>query len=123
MRLRLLPILAIALTATLGVAGCGPSLPTEPAGIEGLAASVDRSAGGGQLTVLVEVPKGVDATGFVSDKASVRVLPETLVFAPDGSEGDVDLIEPGVGIRVWFEGPVAESYPVQGTASAVQVAP
>lgn len=116
-------ILAVALSLSVGVTGCGPSLPDEPAGIEGVATSVDRSAGDGRLTVLVEVPEGVDAAGFVSDKASVRVLPETLVFTPGGSQGDLELIEPGVGIRVWFEGPVAESYPVQGTASAVQVAP
>lgn len=118
-----LVVLAAALLLSAGMAGCGPSVPEEPPGIEGVATSVDRSAGEGQLTVLVEVPAGVDAVGFVSDKASVRVLPERLVFAPDGSEGDIGLIEEGVGIRVWFEGPVAESYPVQGTAGAVQVAP
>lgn len=116
-----LMVLTVALLLSAGMAGCGPSVPEEPPGIEGVATSVDRSDG--QLTVLVEVPAGVDAVGFVSDKASVRVLPETLVFAPDGSEGDIGLIEEGVGIRVWFEGPVAESYPVQGTAGAVQVAP
>lgn len=123
MRRHLLTVLAVTLVITAGIAGCQPSVPTDPVGIEGLAVSVDRSAGSGQLTVLVEVPEGVDATGFMSDKASVRVLPETLVFAPDGSEGDASLIEQGVGIRVWFEGAVAESYPIQGTASAVQVAP
>lgn len=123
MRRHHLMVLAVALSLSVGVAGCGPSLPDEPAGIEGVATSVDRSAGDGQLTILVEVPAGVDAAGFVSDKASVRVLPETLVFTPGGSEGDLELIEAGVGIRVWFEGPVAESYPVQGTAAAVQVAP
>ena len=123
MKRHLLPVLAVALAVAAGTAGCGPSVPTDPAGIEGVAVSVDRGSADGQITVLVEVPEGVDATGFVSDKASVRVLPETLVFTPGGSEGDASLIEQGVGIRVWFEGPVAESYPVQGTAGAVQVAP
>lgn len=123
MRRQHLAALVMALFISAGTAGCGPSVPTEPAGIEGIATSVDRSSGDEQLTVLVEAPAGVDATGFVSDKASVRVTPDTLVFTPGGSKGDAGLIEVGVGIRVWFDGPVAESYPVQGTARAVQVAP
>jgi hypothetical protein len=116
-------LLAYAFVLSALLAGCGPSLPSDTPGIEGVVASVEAAAGDGTFTVLVEVPEGVDPTGFVSDKASVRITPETLIFSPGGSSGDASLIASGVGIRVWFEGPVAESYPVQGTAGAIQAAP
>jgi hypothetical protein len=114
------------------VAGCGrpagggttatpPSVP--PAGarpdITGVVRTLTQGDGG--LVLLVVADAG--ASGGV-DRASVRVTSATTVWAPAG-EGRTALsasdLHAGQRIAVWFTGPVAESYPVQAAAGAIQV--
>ncbi len=115
---RALQVVAIAVVAVAVVVGCSPTLPTEPPGITGTVTSVvagdDRPA-----SILVEGP--TQPAGAVADKAQVTIAPSTQVFGPDGSQTAASTIVPGASVKVWFEGAVAESYPVQGTARAVQV--
>ncbi|HEX5831905.1 MAG TPA: DUF3221 domain-containing protein [Gemmatimonadaceae bacterium] len=56
-----------------------------------------------------------------SAKALVRLTIETRILAPDGSALSADELREGRRVRVWFTGPVAESYPVQATAGTVVV--
>ena len=58
--------------------------------------------------------------GAVSDRAMVTVTDQTLV-ARNGRRIPAQDLEVGMTVRVWFEGAVAESYPVQGTAGFVEV--
>jgi hypothetical protein len=47
-----------------------------------------------------------------------------MFFGADGNAASLDSIArlaKGTRVRVWFEGAVAESYPVQGSAKAVQI--
>jgi hypothetical protein len=67
---------------------------------------------------------GTPAAGTISDKAQVNIPPATMFFGPDGKAATLDSITHiarGTHLRVWFEGAVAESYPVQGSAKAVQI--
>jgi len=120
---RLMPIAIVALVAVLGLAGCGgPKLPSEPPAIRGEITSVTPAADGSGVTVLIEGAVEADTS---YDKASVRVTSEADVWLV-GADGSVEAIAPedlGVGLRVeaWFTGPVAESYPVQATASAIAI--
>ena len=52
-------------------------------------------------------------------KASVRLTPQTRIRRQGGGAAPPDSLRVGRRVSVWFAGPVAESYPVQGTAAAV----
>lgn len=56
-----------------------------------------------------------------SAKAVVRLGADTKVLRPDGSAARESDIVAGSRVRVWFTGPVAESYPVQAAAGTVVV--
>ncbi|PKQ19619.1 MAG: hypothetical protein CVT66_09235 [Actinobacteria bacterium HGW-Actinobacteria-6] len=112
--------LTAALIALLTLAACSPAPPKEAASISGVITTV--TPGYGTLgSILVEGPAGSTSA---YDKASVSITASTTLLrkTTDGYEGtsfaDLDV---GMSVDVWFTGPVAESYPVQATASALVV--
>jgi hypothetical protein len=111
MRTWLLVLLALAL------AGCGPaSAPTRPADITGVVTRVSAGTGGVQLLV-EENPS--DTAG--SAKASVRTDASTHWFITGGGTFDPSQLKQGMRVSVWFDGPVATSYPVQAKGSDIVV--
>jgi len=104
--------LSIALVAGLATA-CATSVPSDPPGITGTISSVGQASDA--TTVLVT------GTGQV-DKASVLIDARTTLLreTPDGISALLlaDLKQ-GARVSVWFDGPVAESYPVQAHAGTV----
>lgn len=114
---------AAPLLALLAVVGCGRvadvRIPSEPAGITGEVMSLERADTRGVLaSMLVEGP--AQPSGAVSDKASVTVTEQTSI-ARAGRWVPAEELAVGQSVRVWFTGPVAESYPVQGTAEFVEI--
>lgn len=109
---------AFVLAAGLALTACAPSLPADAPGIVGVVTSLvpgdDRPD-----SILVE--GGTQGQGAVADKAQVRIVPSTLVFDASGKPAQASSIVKGATVKVWFSGGVAESYPVQGSAKAVQV--
>jgi len=109
-------------TGTGGSADAGSStesikLPTEQPGIRGVITKADSTAGSSYILV-EENP--ADASG--SNKASVRIMDQTKIYRRSGSSVEKvsgTALTIGKQVSVWFEGPVAESYPVQGSASVV----
>jgi hypothetical protein len=102
--------------------GCTPSLPSGPPGITGTVTSI-VPGDGRPASLLVEGPRP-QPQGAVSDKAHVSIPPATQFFGAQGGRAtlaQVGAIAKGTKVRVWFEGAVAESYPVQGSAKAVQI--
>lgn len=112
-------VTAIALVLVLS--GCASGPPSDPPGIVGTITNVTPTAeaGEGEVVMLVEAPE--PDPSFVSDKASVRVPDGTPVYDSGGAKTGLSALEEGIEVRVWFEGAVAESYPVQGQAKAVQL--
>jgi hypothetical protein len=93
-----------------------PPVPDTPASIEGRVTAVTRS--GERIGTIRVEERPADASG--SAKASVRVTQSTTVVR--GAETvDFNALQVGQWVRVWFTGPVAESYPVQATGSAVAI--
>lgn len=92
------------------------ALPQKPPGIVGTITTVDE----GGARVLVEAKPG-EKSG--SDKAMVRITKATRVCDAEGEPLANGSLKAGQRVRVWFKGPVAESYPVQGTGAVVQVLP
>ena len=99
---------------------CAPaSLPEEPPSIRGQITSITPSEKGSEGSVLIEGAKESDTE---YDKASVRITADTRIFDADGDPGlSFGDLETGMRVAAWFSGPVAESYPVQAQAEAVQV--
>ncbi|MDR3687289.1 MAG: DUF3221 domain-containing protein [Coriobacteriia bacterium] len=118
------PLAAAVLASVLLLSACfsAPQPPSEPAGITGSVASV-VSGDGRPASMLVE-STGTPIAGAISDKAQVNIPPATMFFDSSGKVATLDSIAhiaKGTRVRVWFEGAVAESYPVQGSAKAVQI--
>jgi len=92
-------------------------LPNEQPGIRGVITKADSTAGSSY--VLVE-ENPADSSG--SNKASVRIQDQTKIYRRSGSNLEKigqSALTIGKKVSVWFEGPVAESYPVQGSAAVV----
>lgn len=109
--------LVIALLALGCSSAATHELPSTPASISGRITSVNR-AGEKIGSIRVEAQPG-DSAG--SDKAVARIGQGTPVFGVGGGATDFNALQVGQWVRVWFTGPVAESYPVQATASAVAI--
>ena len=55
------------------------------------------------------------------DKAQVSVPASATIVLLTRAEGDFRALTVGQWVRVWFNGAVALSYPVQGTAQAIAI--
>lgn len=107
----------LAIVAALVLTACAPAPPSEAPGIVGVVTSLVPGAER-PGSILVE---GAAQSGAVADKAQVSIGEATQVFAPDGTPAAASTIVSGATVKVWFTGSVAESYPVQGSAKAIQL--
>jgi len=120
-------LVAVTIALALCVSGCsllgGGVTPAEPpdgpAGILGSITRIDR-VDDPEVWGTVLVEGGEQPQGAVSDKASVRITTETLIARAERWI-PADELAVGMTVRVWFDGPVAESYPVQGSAAFIEV--
>lgn len=104
--------------------GC-TSIPAPPASPPAIRGSItQRSAGsGGDLlgSILVE---GQTEEGTSFDKASIAITGNTRIFEQIGQnrqQTTFAALQVGRQVEAWFDGPVAESYPVQATASDIVI--
>lgn len=114
MTLALLLVLASACSAP-----SVPELPASPASITGRITAVTRD---GERTGSIRVESDpTQATG--SPKAVVRITQGTAVLTSDAPRRaeDVNALRVGLLVRVWYAGPVRESYPEQADAATVVI--
>ena len=116
-------VLLVGITTAIALGACSADtgIPAGPSSISGRITAVTAAPDGGSL--LIEAP-GAEPPAY--DAASVRVTPETRLLRR-GDDGSTEKIafsafERGQRVDVWFEGPVAESYPVQASAGTVLLA-
>ncbi|MEP6694974.1 MAG: hypothetical protein ABJB39_10035 [Chloroflexota bacterium] len=109
-------LLALALLVS---SACGGAAASRPADITGVITSVNGRTDG--VTVLVESDPSTPTAG---QKASVAVTSSTRITRrAQGGEVAAAARElvPGTVVELWFDGPVAMSYPVQGKAQALVI--
>jgi hypothetical protein len=108
---------ALALGTGCGDSPTGTGFPSDTPYIAGRVTSVtvtsDRA-----VSVRVEA-NPAELSG--SPKAVFRVDDFTLVQLPGNIEADFSAVAMGQWVRVWTTGAVTDSYPAQGTASAVAI--
>lgn len=103
--------------------GCtAETAPTPNPAIRGSITSRNAGSGGDRVgSILVEGQIEQD-TSF--DKASIAITGETNIFEQVGQErrpATFEALQVGRQVEAWFTGPVAESYPVQATASNIVI--
>jgi hypothetical protein len=116
--MRALLFLSAGLALAVGCQASTPGLPVGPASIAGRVTAVQRS--GERIgTVRVE-EREADVAG--SAKAVVRITQRTAVVGvPPAGKADFNALRVGQWVRVWFVGPVRESYPVQADAGTIVI--
>jgi hypothetical protein len=104
---------------TVAVLSCtsAPRAPEGPPSIEGRVTAMNR-AGDRIGSIRVEANPS-DSAG--SDKAVVRITQGTQIIRSDSTRTDFNSLSNGQWVRVWFIGPVRESYPVQADAARVEI--
>ena len=110
---------ALLALAFVVASACGGGAASRAPDMTGFVTSVSGRPDG--VTVLVEADPSHPSIG---DKASVAVTSGTRITRrTQGGEVAAtfrDLV-PGLRVEVWFDGPVATSYPVQGKAQALVI--
>ena len=123
MKQRILPLAGLVLAALLFAACGGDSgdIGDRDPDIRGEITSLTPGSGDTLVTILIEGKVEPD-TGY--DKASLRVAKDTEVVRLQGAdqvEADWSDLAEGQQVEAWFEGPVAESYPVQAKAGRIVI--
>ncbi len=110
--------LLTALAAALIAACTQPmrGVPNTAPSIEGRVTAVSQS---GEQIGTIRVEERPEETAG-SAKASARITQSTDLWR-GSTRADFRALAVGQWVRVWFTGPVAESYPVQATASTVVI--
>ena len=95
-----------------------PPAPQEAPSIRGTLTAIESGTQGqGGLLTIEEDPNATAG----SAKARVRLTGATNLIRANGQRLGFTEFKVGQRLEAWFEGPVAESYPVQATAKAVRV--
>jgi len=120
-------VVAIALFSV----GCG-SLTTDPGAATGPSAATPQNGIPSENPSIRGVITAIDASGrvrveenpsedFGSAKAVVRITADTRVLNQSGSATKPEALSVGMRVMVWYDGPVAESYPVQAAARVIVI--
>ena len=101
----------------MSCASQAPRVPSSAPSIEGRVTAVDRR---GERIGSIRVEANPSETSG-SDKAVVYITQATEIVRGDSVRADFAALATGQWVRVWFTGPVRESYPVQADAALVQI--
>jgi beta-N-acetylhexosaminidase len=110
-------LIVAALLMLFAVIGCSTN-SNDSVGIRGEITEIILDDGGKVAAVLVE---GKVESDTVYDKARVAIAEDSVILKTNGQELEPQDLKQGIKVEVVFQGPVAESYPVQGQAKAIRV--
>lgn len=95
-----------------------PKTPNGPPSIEGRITALQKS---GDRVGRINVDARPGSAGL--DKAAVRISESTTLIGPPPrpKATDFNALHEGLWVRVWFVGPVGQSYPVQANAGTIVI--
>src|SRR6056297_2176016 len=88
-------------------------------GVAGRINNISENESSNEITILVE--SEIENNGAKYDKASVKITSDTIIY--DGNGSEIETVELGQYVRVFFTGEVMESYPVQVNAKQLNIVP
>ncbi len=104
---------------------CGTPAETAPTTSPAIRGGINaRSAGAAGDVVGSILVEGQIEPDTSFDKASVTITSQTRIFEQVGQDrrpATFEALQMGQTVEAWFIGPVAESYPVQATASDIVI--
>jgi hypothetical protein len=112
--------LLVSLVGLFVACGDNPT-PAIPPAIRGNITNLNVAGGEVLGSILVE---GAIENGTAFDKAAITISSQTRLFELAGQERrpvTFEALQVGQQVEAWFDGPVAESYPVQARASEVVI--
>lgn len=113
-----------AIAIGFALAGCAPSAPSTEPDIRGVVTDVSNAGESVSMRVVWADDAAIGAQAAY-DAAQVTANDDTEWFsrAADGSTSAAEASDIAVGtvVEAWFEGAVAESYPVQATAGTIVI--
>ena len=107
---------ALLVLCVLVLAACNLGPPSRAADATGYVTTATETA----TRILVEANPGQQ----IGDKATVTIDTSTRIWSIKGTSAtktDAKSLAIGSKVRVWFDGPVATSYPVQGKAADIAI--
>ncbi|NLZ52042.1 MAG: DUF3221 domain-containing protein [Thermoanaerobacteraceae bacterium] len=110
-------LIVVTLSLLFAVIGCGTN-GSDSVGIRGEITEIILDDDEKVAAVLVE---GKVESDTVYDKARVAIAKDSVILKTNGQELQPQDLEQGMKVEVVFQGPVAESYPVQAQAKAIRV--
>lgn len=117
-------ILFILLTITLmaGATGCTKTSDSKPQEKIGIRGQITKVLVDDSKTVSAIMVEGKVEDDTIHDKAKVGIEKGTkITTGATGQKLSASELKEGTKVEVVFEGPVAESYPVQGKAKTIKV--
>lgn len=120
--MRIIPLALLVAGSACTPADTLETISRRPASIRGTITAVERAQTSAQRSALRIEERPDKPSG--DSKAQVSLVETTLLYErtrDDHVPISIDSIQSGWMARAWFDGPVAESYPVQATASLVIV--
>jgi len=111
-------ILCLVLVLAVFAVGCSEETTADTIGIRGEIKEIFTTEDGLSITgILVE---GEVQEDTMYDSANITIDENTEIYMGE-EKITVEELETGFMVEVVFEGPVAESYPVQGTAKKITI--
>lgn len=101
---------------SLGLVACGRSTDSFEPQMRGEILTLSRT--GNVAGIYVE---GEELNDSSVTAASVTITKDTTLLNENGKSIKFDDLEEGTSVEIEFEGEIAESYPVQGTAKTIRV--
>lgn len=123
-RIGLLIVVTAVGMALVGCAAGAPGAPSTEPDIRGVVTTVSGAGESVSLRVVWTDDEAVGAqAGYDAAQVTVNGDTEVLSRGADGSTALAEASDIAVGtvVEAWFEGAVAESYPVQATAGTIVV--
>jgi hypothetical protein len=115
----LVGLLAALMVVSPGCASTAKPMETE-ADLIGFITEI-RPNGEGDILGQIDVESHADK---IVSKYVITITNETLIFQQDGNDlrrAAFETLENKQWVKIWFTGPVTESFPVQGTAGQVVI--
>lgn len=112
-------VLTIALN-TAACSGGGTTEPTVPATAPYMSGRITSLVQSGAFAGTIRV-ESIPSNANAGLKALARIDAVTVVLSVDSKVGEFRSLAVGQWVRLWFDGAIAESFPVQGTAGTVKI--
>ena len=113
-------VIAMTLLTVPACGGNGTTEPTVPATAAYMSGRITSVVQSGAFTGTIRV-EAIPASANAGLKALAKVDAVTVVLSVEGKVGEFRSLAVGQWVRLWFDGAIAESYPVQGTAGTVKI--